>query len=288
MRLRIAELAFQFRGQRMERMNWTVSLGRPQRAQRDAGRLVSAVLLSSSLIAVPVATAEEQEAAAVLKLREVSFVYRSADTVLSCGEIRGRVESVLRTLGAREDLKVQVTGCDAFVSPLDRNRETWPDESDPYRATSDPWGRQSDPFDASAEWGASSDRRRSVGPRQSAHVQIRAMMPVEMTPEVREEIKKDKSRRELISRVNPSADLGEPIVFPAERRVVELSRRTLDLDPEECELMEQMSRRLFKELDVRVVRRPSCPRGGGSRIPPTLTVEALLPKLPTVPKLKPE
>lgn len=276
----------------MERMRSTVSHGRSERGIRDPRRWVPALLLSSCLfVAVPIAAAEGEEIAAVLKLHEVSFAYRSSATVLSCGEIRGRVASVLHALGAREDLEVRVNGCDTVVSPLERNGGTWRDESDPYRTSSDPWRTSSDPFDASSdEWGTSSDRfrRRGMGPKQSAHVRIRAMMPVEMTPEVREELKKDKSRRELISRVNRSADLGEPIVFPAERRVVELSRQTIDLAPEECELMEQMSRRLFKEIGVRVVRRPSCPRGGGSHIPPKLTVEALLPKLPTVPKLQPE
>lgn len=116
------------------------------------------------------------------------------------------------------------------------------------------------------------------------------MMPVEVTPEVLEELKKDKSRRELISRVtdNPNVGLDEPIVFPARREHITLSRRTIDLEPEECELLDQMSRGIFRELGLRVVKgHPSCDRDRVSHIPPQLTVEALMPIMPSVPKLTP-
>jgi hypothetical protein len=120
-------------------------------------------------------------------------------------------------------------------------------------------------------------------------VRIRAMMPVEATPEVLAEMEKDKSRRELVRRVTGSHDaMSEPIVFPAERREVDLSRRTLKLEPEECELLEQMSKSIFKELGIRVVRRSTgCSRDQVSNIPPSLTVEALMPVLPSVPTLSP-
>ena len=116
------------------------------------------------------------------------------------------------------------------------------------------------------------------------------MMPVEVTPEVLEEIKRDKSRRELVSRVtgNPNASLDEPIVFPARRQNVTISRRTLDIEPEECELLEQMSTSIFRELGVRVVGgRPRCDRDRISNIPPQLIVEALMPIMPSVPQLSP-
>lgn len=253
-------------------------------------RWLSTLVFSISLWAMLSATAEEKETAAVLKLHEVSFVYRTSSSVLSCGEIRGRVVSVLRTLGAREDLDVRVNGCDTVVTTVERDRDTWPTDSPEYGHPSDPWRRPTDPLDPSADPWDSSDRfrNRRMGPRQSAHVRIRAMMPVEMTPEVQAELEKDKSRRELVSRVNPSAGLGEPIVFPAQRQKVELSRSTIDLAPEECELMQQMSRGIFKDLGIRIVRRgPSCARDRMSHIPPSMTVEALLPVLPTVPTLSP-
>lgn len=251
-----------------------------------SGRLCS-VLNLLALVALAAQTgAAEKDIAAVLKLHELSFVYRADATVLSCGEIEGRVASVLRVLGAREDLNVRASGCDTVVSPtIDTSTRTWEGQSDTWNRPRDPWDTAADPWESSAE----QMRRRRVGPRQSAHVRIRAMMPVEVTPEVLAEIKKDKSRRELISRVtgDPTASMNEPIVFPAERRTVTLSRQTLDLHPSECELLEQMSRSVFKELDARVLKRASCGRDRVSHIPPRMTVEALLPALPDVPTLSP-
>lgn len=113
------------------------------------------------------------------------------------------------------------------------------------------------------------------------------MMPVEVTPQVLAELEKDKSRRELLARVTGNP-LNEPIVFPAERRTVELSRQTLKLDAEECELLEQMSRALFKKLGIRVTRSTSCSRDRVSAIPPHMRVEALLPVMPSVPELAPK
>jgi hypothetical protein len=104
-------------------------------------------------------------------------------------------------------------------------------------------------------------------------------MPTEVTPEVLAEMERDKKRRELVSRVtgDPSAKFDDPIVFTAQRQPVTLSRRTIGLEPQECELLEQMSTSVFRKLDVRVVRRSSsCGRNQISHIPPQLTVEALI------------
>lgn len=259
---------------------------------RVRGRRVAAFALSATLLGLSEARAAEQEIEAVLKLHELSFIYRTSAYALSCGDIRGRVASVLRSLGAGEDLQVRVNGCNTVAMPLDRRGDTL-DGPGTFGPSSGSWSASAsvDPFErpSDEEWDPSSDRfsRRAIGPTQSTHVEIRAMLPVEMTAKVQAELQKDKSRRELVSRVNPSAGVGEPIVFQAERRVVELSRKTIRLEPEECELMEQMSRSLFKKIGARVVRRPSCP-DEPSNIPPKLMVEALLPKLPTVPTLSTE
>jgi hypothetical protein len=225
-------------------------------------------------------TAAQEQIAAVLKLRDLRFSYRSRVAQWSCGDLEARVASILSALGARNDIQVRATGCDIAITPGDdawetgRSSDPWRTSSDdPWDMPSDRWGRSSDP------WGTSSDRfRRRSAPRgQSASVRVVAMMPVAVTPEVLEEIKRDKSRRELVSRVtgNPAAALNDPIVFPAQRQLVTLSHQTIDLDPEECELLEQMSTSLFRELDIRVVRRgSSC---GRTRIAPQVTVEALMP-----------
>jgi hypothetical protein len=130
-------------------------------------------------------------------------------------------------------------------------------------------------------WQTPTDRFRNQGTRreQLTNVRVRLMMPVEVTPQVLTEMERDKSRRELVSRVtgNPAAMLDEPIVFWAQRQPVTLSRDSIGLEPAECELLDQMSTSVFPQLDVRVVRRgSSCNRNHVSRISPQLTVEALI------------
>jgi hypothetical protein len=114
---------------------------------------------------------------------------------------------------------------------------------------------------------------------QFVNVLVRLKMPVEVTPEVAEELRKDKARRELVSHVtgDPLPRFDDPIVFAAERRVVTLSRKTIGVEPIECELLDQISTRGFRELGVRVVSKNFvCERGQVSLIPPELKVEALM------------
>lgn len=243
---------------------------------------LASVLLG--LTAVQFVAAQEQTAA-VLKLHEVDFFYRSSVAPLSCSALEGRVMSVLHALGAREDIKVTVNNCHPVIAPQ-MPTDDWENPSDRWRTPSERWGSSSD------RWPSSSERlrNRAAGREQSSHIRVRLMMPVEVTPEVLEELKRDKSRRELVSKVtgNPNASLDEPIVFPARRQNITLSRRTLDIEPEECELLEQMSTSVFRELGVRVVSgRPRCDRDRISNIPPQLTVEALMPIMPSVPQLSP-
>ena len=249
---------------------------------RCATSVLAAALLG--LMTIPLTAAQEQTAA-VLKQHDVDFFYRSAVAPFSCDALERRVMSVLHALGARQDIDVQVTNCNYSINSQ-TTIETGQSSSDRYRRPSDPWASSSDPF------GSPSDRfrNRQTDWEQSSHIRIRLMMPVEVTPEVLEELKRDKTRRELISRVtdNPNVGLDEPIVFPARRENITLSRRTIDLEPEECELLDQMSRSIFRELGLRVVKgRPRCDRDRVSHIPPQLTVEALMPIMPTVPQLTP-
>lgn len=236
------------------------------------------------LMTLPVAAAQEQTAA-VLKHYDVGFFYRSSVAPFSCDALQRRVMSVLHALGAREDIQVRVSNCNA-VNAAQTTIEMGGSQSDGYRAPSDPFRSSSD------RWGTSPERLRSsrIEREQSSHIRVRLMMPVEVTPEILEELKRDKARRELVSRVTDNANvaLDEPIVFPAQRKTITLSRRTLHLEPEECELLEQMSTGIFRELGLRVVSgRQSCDRDSISRIPPQLTVEALMPIMPSVPQLTP-
>lgn len=249
------------------------------------------VLAPLALLALGSGAAAQEETAAVLKLQEVDFFYRSSIAYFSCSDLQGRVASIMQLLGARQDVQVTVTGCDTLVAP-DTPDYTWNPTN--RGASSDRWGTPTD------RWGTSSDRFRSstssgFGARrsdreQSAHIRVRLMIPVEVTPEVLDEMEKDKARRELVSRVtgNANAALDDPIVFPAQRQTITLSRKTADLEPDECELLEQMSSSVFRKLGIRVVRRgPRCDRNEISHIPPQVTVEALMPVMPTAPQLTP-
>jgi hypothetical protein len=91
------------------------------------------------------------------------------------------------------------------------------------------------------------------------------------------ELKKDKTRRELISRVtgDPVIQFNDPILFSAQWQPVTLSRKTVGLAPEECELLDQMSATIFRDIGLRVVR-ASTHCTPGSRLAPELVVESLV------------
>jgi hypothetical protein len=219
-------------------------------------------LLAAALILLPVGIQAAQEPmAAVWKERKLSFSYSSTTTIYSCRSMAGRVSSILRAVGARDDIQVRVSGC-----------------SDSMMATQDP---RLDTRVSTNPWQSASERYREPGTtdrRQVAQVYVRMMLPTEVTPEVLAELDKDKTRRELVSRVtgNPAAKFNDPVLFKAERQLVTLSRETIGIEPEECELLDEMSVGVFRELGVRVVSADFvC--SAGSLIPPEAVVEALLP-----------
>jgi hypothetical protein len=226
----------------------------------------------------------------VLKARDANFVYRSSTRLLTCDQLRQRIGNIMRALGARQDVEVSAHECESFIDPTR--------VSDPGRM-----GRGSqnpmDPFDRSSS--SPLDRARSSrndlsnrNRSQSTPVRIRLMMPVEATSDIMEEVERDKARRELISRVqgNNNAAMNDAIFFPAERRQIELSHDTIDLDPIDCELLEQLSMAVFRKLDLKVTNRSlACDPRERSYINPSLTVEALVPvgyQLPVKQKRKVE
>lgn len=219
------------------------------------------------------------QTAAVLKSQEVDFFYRSSVAHFSCSALQGRVASIFRALGARNDIQVGVTSCD-FLAPGEPGAVfDLPSASDGVDGSADRWQSST-----TTRFGTRSDRRRE----QSSHVRVRMMLPVEVTDEVLAEMERDKSRRELVSRVtgNAAAALNDPIVFPAQRQLVTLSRKTVDLAPEDCELIEQMARSAFPKVGIRVVERGrSCDRNHVSRLPVEIVVDALMPAFPKGPQL---
>jgi hypothetical protein len=233
---------------------------------------IAAVVFAIISVAVSVDVPAQEPITAVYKAREIDFFFRSNNHNYPCHELRNQVANILRAVGARDDIDVKVNDCEMVPQgryERDMDADRW-----------DPLGTPADPF---------RNRRRERA--QTAHVRVRLMSPVELTPEVLAEIDKDRSRRELVSRVtgNPAAAMNDPVVFAAQRQPVTLSRRSVRLEPEDCELLEQMATSVFRELDIRVVRRSfTCDPRQVSRITPQLTVEALLPTGALMPMPDPE
>jgi hypothetical protein len=227
-------------------------------------RLALLLLVAAGSLTAGSAAAAEEKLAAVLKAQEVEFVYRSTVNLFACDELRNHIAVILRALGARDDVRVKVNDCQIVLMPDDTS-PTW-DRSQP--------GNPGNPVNPADRFRDGADER-----RQFSTVHVWLMFPVEATPEILAEIDKDKSRRDLISRVtgNPAA-FNDPIVFPAERKEVTLSQKTIRLRPEHCELLEQMSQSLFRQLDIKVTRKQlSCDRYGRSHFAPKVTAEVLWP-----------
>lgn len=239
---------------------------------RKTYSIPASVICIASLAFACNALATEQPAAqepvtAVLKMRETDFVYRSSRNYLPCDQIQNGVAVILRALGARDDVQVRVTECGWSEVPdltVAGNDSQWNDNN----------------WDRSTRQQSPMERMRGNTPRQNTPVHIWAMMPVPATPKIMKEMEQDKARRELVSRVtgNMAAALNDPILFNATRQQVTLSHDTIKLEPQHCELLEQMIAGVFRDLDLRAVRKSlSCDPHQRSSFPPSATVEALLP-----------
>jgi hypothetical protein len=241
-------------------------------------------LIATGLLACGGQASAEEPITAVFKVHELSFDYRSNYQFYSCHELQRRVANMLMAMGARDDVDVKARNCEGHLLPSNSRFD---------RTNRDPLYRdnRSDPMDrwnssASSSFGDPDEDQR----QQAVQLRVRVMMPVELTPAVMAEIEKDKSRRELVSRVtrNPAASFNDPVVFAARREQVTLSQSTIRLQPEDCELVDQMTR-VLRKLDVRVIRRSSaCNARNPSRIPPQLVVEALVPTGALMPMPDPE
>jgi hypothetical protein len=125
----------------------------------------------------------------------------------------------------------------------------------------------------------------SSGVARLPYVDIDVTSPVEATPEALAARDQDKSKstRELAARVKgerlEGADAGEQ--FSAQWKRVSLSRGRLGLEPGDCELVEEVRRKVLPKLAVRIVQDDlSCSPHQLSLGQPKLEVEALvqLPK----------
>ena len=236
----------------------------PRAALRALLQRRAPLWIATAVLAINVHAAEHTEPSepvtAVWKEHQVQFSYRSSTAVYTCRALVGRVATIMRGIGARDDVKVKVNPCVDSSVPVDVQMSE--------RGVS----RPSDIF-------ANSRLDRNTAPRQFVDVRVTAMVPVKVTDEVLAELEKDKSRRELVSRVtvNPRPRFDDPVQFQAERQPLTLSRRTIGLEPEDCELLDQMvSAGVFQRVGARVSRTTLSCEPGGSRIPPQLVVDALV------------
>jgi hypothetical protein len=257
---------------------------RASKAARRPGLLPRLALLALALLPTCVPAAAPEPVTAVWKEHELSFHYASFAAAYPCHVLRSRIARVLNAVGARPDLSVTLTNCDSsIIEPTVANGDAagWPRN----RSGS----RPDDPGSVSIHDGAGWPQGRSASahdayrrsePLQVVDARVYLSMPAEMTPAVIAELKADRKRRELITRVtgDPLPLFDDPIVFTAQRQVVTLSHETTGIEPADCELLDQMVLTLFKTLGVRVLRRGYvCDRSWVSRIHPALDVEALLP-----------
>jgi hypothetical protein len=228
--------------------------GTADRGGRASFLLALTLLWTSGHAAAP------EPVAAVWKEREFDFTYRSSVAVFSCSTLKGRIATILHALGARPDLKIRLGNCDQSSVPAGAR------VNDPV--TRNAWDAAPQPIHA-----------QRTDPRQSVNVYVRLFMPTEVTPDVLVELQRDRSRRELVSHMtgNPAAKFNDPVAFMAQWQPVTLSRETINLDPAECELLDQMSANDFGGLGIRVVHRDySCDPNRVSHISPQLDVEAFL------------
>ena len=208
--------------------------------------------------------ANDGQIPAVWRPRELYFSYGSATSIYSCDALAGRVAGIMRAVGARDDVKVKVNDCSQSIAPSDprmTDRTTNADRT----------------FGMSSE--VSSDRylNRHADQHQFVHVYVHMMLPTAVTPEVLAELQKDKSRRELVAHVtgNQAARFNDPILFPAEWQPVTLSHKTVGLEPEDCELLDQMSSSVFRQMGLHLTHGSvSC--SVNSNIAPEFKLDALV------------
>jgi hypothetical protein len=239
-----------------------------QRVRRRVCAWLAPALLAMSAQSL----AQQQPLAAVWQERNLTFSYASNNVIYSCDALERRVASILRAVGARDDIKVRASNCSMSMTPPDARINT-PGNTPPDARinTSENWNT---PVTAPNDFLNQHNEH-----RLPANVRIHLMMPTEVTPEVLAELKKDKSRRELVAHVtgNPAAALNDPVAFLAQRQLVTVSHKSAGVEPEECELLDQMATSLFRELGVTVVSRNYvCDPKRLSQIPPEFVAEALM------------
>jgi len=92
------------------------------------------------------------------------------------------------------------------------------------------------------------------GPVRMPRVLVKGRTPVEATPQAIAQRDKGKSKRELTARVRGETEDPEALApFPAQWKRVSLSRGAVGLEPGDCELIDELRRKVLPKLAVRIV-----------------------------------
>lgn len=93
------------------------------------------------------------------------------------------------------------------------------------------------------------------GPVRMPRIVVTMSTPVEATPQAIAERDKGKSKRELTARVRGESEDPEATAeFPAQWKRVSLSRGAVDLEPGDCELIDELRRKVLPKLAVRIAK----------------------------------
>jgi hypothetical protein len=119
------------------------------------------------------------------------------------------------------------------------------------------------------------------GPVRMPHADIQLLSPVEATPDALAELKQGASKRDLAARVAGNSaqakELEKPFAAQWQRVTIGKSRAMPSLEGGDCELVDQVRRKIFPKLAVKVVESNSpCPANSPSLTRPTMTVDALI------------
>jgi len=117
------------------------------------------------------------------------------------------------------------------------------------------------------------------GPVRSPRVVVTLFSPVEATREALAEQAKTRGKRDLVARVKADSAGADEMSqqFAAQWRDVSLSRGALGLEPGDCELIEQLQKKLLPKLAVRIVKdEVSCTPYRLTPGQPRLEVQALI------------
>lgn len=92
-------------------------------------------------------------------------------------------------------------------------------------------------------------------PASMPRVYLKLHAPVEATPQALAERDKSKSQRELAARVRGEKEDPEAIApFPAQWKRVALKRGEMSLEPGDCELVDELRRKVLPKLAIRIVK----------------------------------